>query len=214
MGLVTDWATIVGERIARRSQPEKMIYRGSAKSKATLHIRVEGALGVELNHIKPMIIERINQYFGFQAVADIRLHQKPLRRGLRPKPEITRIIPDVPKPENQDANGDVIDSIISVVRKRDALWREIIGPDMAALFPTARFMPASNTLKKWDVFINYNEGKDNARHLDRKSRLSDLRQELAAPREFLRDQLEGHYGSMAIGRIAFNVDWYGERLVI
>ena len=57
---------------------------------ATLVLRVEGPAAIEIQHLSGVIVERVNRYFGWQAVAGIALRQAPLRRRQR-KPERPKI---------------------------------------------------------------------------------------------------------------------------
>lgn len=91
--LIADWATIVGERLAASSQPERIAYAAKRSSEGTLHLRVaSGGLAMELQHFEPVLIERINAYFGYPAVARVKLIQGPLPLPAGGKP------PPVPPP--------------------------------------------------------------------------------------------------------------------
>ena len=52
---------------------------------AVLHIRVDGGAAVELQHKTPIVLERINAFYGYRAVDRLKLVQGPL-----PEPEATR----------------------------------------------------------------------------------------------------------------------------
>jgi len=82
--VLTRWSSIVGPDVARHSCPEKITatFRGrSTGLGATLLIRVEGGAATEIQHLEPQLIERINSYFGYAAVAKLRLVQGPLPRA-------------------------------------------------------------------------------------------------------------------------------------
>jgi hypothetical protein len=88
--LVTRWPEIVGAEIAAHSQPEKIQWPrtpqgGNAPesghaSAGTLMLRVEGPAALEIQHLSDVILERVNQFFGWQAVGSVRLRQAPLAR--------------------------------------------------------------------------------------------------------------------------------------
>ncbi|MBM3556811.1 MAG: DUF721 domain-containing protein, partial [Alphaproteobacteria bacterium] len=46
--LVTGWGDIVGPRLASISLPERLVFPGDATDGATLHIRVDGPIALEL----------------------------------------------------------------------------------------------------------------------------------------------------------------------
>jgi hypothetical protein len=88
--LVTRWSEIVGSEIADHSQPEKIQWvpaRGDQLPEpGRLVLRVEGPVALEIQHLSGVILERVNRFFGWQAVGTIRLRQAPLRRTL-PRPQ-------------------------------------------------------------------------------------------------------------------------------
>ena len=88
--LVTRWTEIVGAEIAAHSQPEKIRWpraaQGSAPEPGTLVLRVEGPTAIEIQHLSGVILERVNRFFGWQAVGGLRLRQAPLRRDRRKPP--------------------------------------------------------------------------------------------------------------------------------
>jgi hypothetical protein len=78
-GLAADWPGIVGTEMASRCQPGKLVFRHqSERREGTLTLRVEAPFAVELQHLAPQLIERINGYFGYRAVARLTLRQVPL----------------------------------------------------------------------------------------------------------------------------------------
>jgi hypothetical protein len=115
--LVSRWAEIVGEDIAAHAQPIKMQWprppAGAVAGDempaepATLVLRVEGPAAIEIQHLSSVILERVNRYFGWQAVGRLALRQAPLRRQVRPaakKPDpeaLARIARDLPAIEDE-----------------------------------------------------------------------------------------------------------------
>lgn len=101
--IVADWANVVGEHLAAVSAPEKVSYPHGQRRGGTLHLRIaSGSIAVELQHLEPLLLERINGYFGYQAVERVRLIQAPLpeRPGRRadPAPAVPAgpDVPDIP----------------------------------------------------------------------------------------------------------------------
>lgn len=83
--LLTDWATIVGPKLSEHTAPDRLSFPRGKREDATLHIRASGAVALELQHLEPLIVERINGFFGYRAVARIRLlHSAPLAPKHRP----------------------------------------------------------------------------------------------------------------------------------
>lgn len=78
-GLVAEWETIVGPRLAASSLPERVSYPPKQSRGGTLHLRVaSGSLAMELQHLEPQLIEKINGYVGYDAIARVRLIQGPV----------------------------------------------------------------------------------------------------------------------------------------
>ena len=89
--LVTRWKDIVGAEIAAHAEPIKLQWPREVNNEpaepATLVLRVEGPAAIEIQHQSAVILERINRFFGWQAVGRIALRQAPLSRPkTRPVP--------------------------------------------------------------------------------------------------------------------------------
>ncbi|MBL8658738.1 MAG: DUF721 domain-containing protein [Rhodospirillales bacterium] len=77
--LMAEWPTIVGERLAASCVPERIAYPPKRSSGGTLRLRVaSGSLAMELQHLEPILIERINAYFGHRAIDRVKLIQGPV----------------------------------------------------------------------------------------------------------------------------------------
>ena len=76
--LKTRWREIVGETLAARSEPVKLIK--SRTGGATLELRVAGPVAALVQHQAPLILDRLNMYLGPGAVARLRIAQGPLSR--------------------------------------------------------------------------------------------------------------------------------------
>jgi len=96
-GLAADWSGIVGAGLAARCRPGKLAFaRAAERREGTLTLRVEAPFATEVQHLAPQIMERINGYFGYRAVARLRLKQVPYRPGPSPDPERDRTAPAPP----------------------------------------------------------------------------------------------------------------------
>jgi hypothetical protein len=86
--LVTRWAEIAGPEVAMHSQPLKMQWprpvEGQPQEPATLVLRVEGPMALEIQHASEIILQRVNRFFGWSAVGRLALRQAPLSRRDRP----------------------------------------------------------------------------------------------------------------------------------
>jgi hypothetical protein len=72
------WREIVGEALAGRSEPVKLVK--SRAGGATLELRVAGPVAALVQHQAPLILDRLNLYLGPGAVARLRIVQGPLSK--------------------------------------------------------------------------------------------------------------------------------------
>lgn len=84
--ILTGWRDIAGDELARLSLPEKLSFPRGKGDGGTLLVRVDGAAALELQHLEPVLIGRINRLCGFRAVARLRLVQGPLPQADAPPP--------------------------------------------------------------------------------------------------------------------------------
>ena len=86
--LVTRWAEIAGSEIAAHSEPLRIQWprpvEGQNQEPATLVLRVEGPMALEIQHASDVILQRVNRFFGWSAVGRLALRQAPLSRRDRP----------------------------------------------------------------------------------------------------------------------------------
>jgi hypothetical protein len=89
--LLAEWEAIVGRDLAGMAAPIRLA-KSRDSDAAILEIRVESAAAVELQHLEPRVIERINAHFGYAAVARLKLKQGPVGRSdrVRTAPPIRR----------------------------------------------------------------------------------------------------------------------------
>ena len=73
--MLTRWAEIVGEHLAGLCLPVKVSYSRDRGLGATLVVHAEGARATEVEHLAPRILERVNQFYGYRAIARVKLTQ-------------------------------------------------------------------------------------------------------------------------------------------
>jgi|HubBroStandDraft_6_1064221.scaffolds.fasta_scaffold678350_1 hypothetical protein len=118
--LKSDWPAIVGPEFAAWTWPETLARGG------TLRLRVAPARGLEVQHRIPALIERINLFFGREAVTRLTLMQGPLplrplslsRAATRPlvaseATALDRQLDDVADPELRDALAQLGRAVIA-----------------------------------------------------------------------------------------------------
>ncbi len=113
--ILSKWESIVGPTLARASSPERMSFNRHNNREATLKVRVAPGFAPEFMQFEPLIVERINSFFGYKAVGRLNLVQAPVK--LPKKPE-KRTLPELSKSEI-----DAYESQLSDVRDDDLRTR-------------------------------------------------------------------------------------------
>ena len=100
MALIAQWPEIAGDALAAHAVPERVSWprraqthipesedpavdRTAARSRtrgdgATLRLRVDPVMALEVEYQKAQILERINTFFGYQAVTSLKIVQGPV----------------------------------------------------------------------------------------------------------------------------------------
>ena len=95
--VVTRWPEIVGPRHAQVCMPEAIRFPPGEKSDGILQLVVLPAHAPLIQHVIPEIIERVNRFFGYKAVARVKLRQgavkPPHDEGSRQAPPSLKPIP-------------------------------------------------------------------------------------------------------------------------
>jgi hypothetical protein len=110
--ILARWTDIVGPEIAVHCEPMKINWPRPVGEEtpdpATLVLRVEGPAALEIQHMSAVILERVNRFFGWQAIGRIALRQAPLRRreprrrSPPPDPAVTaRLAESMPQVEDE-----------------------------------------------------------------------------------------------------------------
>ena len=91
--VVSRWSEIVGDRYAGVSTPESIRFPHGTRADGVLTLSVSGAHAPMMQHVAPEIIERVNRFFGYSAVAKLAFKQ-----GAAAKPAPKRMAPPSLKP--------------------------------------------------------------------------------------------------------------------
>lgn len=115
--LLTDWATIVGERLAGRCRPVAVRHQPRGRGGATLELAATGGAALELQHGAPQLIQRVNGFFGGPVVARIVIRQWPRPPAPPPPPA------PIPLGEEEAAAVRAAAGLVQDEGLRDALCR-------------------------------------------------------------------------------------------
>lgn len=95
--VVTRWREIVGEHHARVCMPEAIRFPPGERADGILQLVVLPAHAPLIQHVIPEIVERVNRFFGYKAVARVKLRQgevkPPPAHGMVMTPPSLRPIP-------------------------------------------------------------------------------------------------------------------------
>jgi len=89
------WREIVGDRLARVTEPVKLT-KGRGNAGGALELRVAGAAALLVQHQSADIIERVNLFLGAGSVEKLRISQGPVRGLVDPASPTRRTRPAPP----------------------------------------------------------------------------------------------------------------------
>lgn len=92
--LLSEWPAVIGEELASFTAPDKLMWPRRSEDRealspqsawrndgAILVLKVDGPRAIELQHRSEQILERVNMYFGYRAIAQLRFLQAPLHKA-------------------------------------------------------------------------------------------------------------------------------------
>jgi hypothetical protein len=123
--IIMAWPEIVGPRYAGVSEPIRLQWppQGPRRDPAArpepaiLHVRVDGGLAIELQHMQEVILQRINRHLGWRCVARLALKQGPLERAAAARRAVKQLTPEAV------ARGEAAAAKLEEGPLRDALAR-------------------------------------------------------------------------------------------
>ena len=100
--ILVAWPEIVGARLSEFTQPVQVQWKRRSSGvdsdrrpePATLIVRVESAFALEMQHLAPVVIERVNSHYGWRCIGRIVLKQGPVRRAEPPRRPSPRVTPE------------------------------------------------------------------------------------------------------------------------
>ncbi|MGF1629873.1 MAG: DUF721 domain-containing protein [Kiloniellaceae bacterium] len=77
--IARQWPAIVGAELAAHCRPRQLRFPKPGEAvDGRLTLRVESSWSLQVQHLEPLVLERINGFFGYRAVARLVLQQGPL----------------------------------------------------------------------------------------------------------------------------------------
>ncbi len=75
------WAEIVGADLCNRCTPVKVSYPAKRSFGASLIVQTDSGRAPEIEHLGPVIVDRVNRYYGYRAIGRLKVTQS---TGLAP----------------------------------------------------------------------------------------------------------------------------------
>ncbi|MEH6402292.1 MAG: DciA family protein [Sneathiella sp.] len=123
--ILSKWASIVGPNLYNVSSPERLSFSRHNNRDATLKVRVSPGHAPEFQHFEPLIVERINSFFGYSAVGRLQIIQAPIKR-----PKLVKKVA-IPEPTHEQAEwlAETLNNVEDKELKKNllALGKAIVG---------------------------------------------------------------------------------------
>jgi hypothetical protein len=128
--LILDWETIVGPQTAQYCRPEKIVFPKGVRTQGTLFLTVPSAWVALITHGYPVLLERINQYYGYAALKEIKVHQRvgafkrlvaptQINQDLQPCPQVDQTLSSFPDSPLKAALQELGQAIYAGLKKGD-----------------------------------------------------------------------------------------------
>lgn len=98
--IILDWEKIVGDQYARYCAPLKVTFRQGYRTYGVLHLKVNPAHALLVQHSKDLVLEKINSFFGYKALSDLKLIQVPFTPRQNPSTIHVHQKPSTPMDES------------------------------------------------------------------------------------------------------------------
>jgi hypothetical protein len=121
--LLSEWPAVVGEELAKFTAPDKVVWprrsedgEGSGNQSAwradgaILVLKVDGPRAIEVQHQAAQILERVNSYFGYRAIAQLRFLQAPIARA-ESRPVLQLAADEVELPATAPADTGLVQAL-------------------------------------------------------------------------------------------------------
>ncbi|MDC0348955.1 DciA family protein [Alphaproteobacteria bacterium] len=74
--ILQDWSLIMGEKYVDQIKPEKISFPKNKNKEGTLYVSVSnGSLSIMTQYLQPLILEKVNQFFGYNAFEKVSIRQ-------------------------------------------------------------------------------------------------------------------------------------------
>jgi hypothetical protein len=78
--IILHWASIVGASLAKHTLPQKIVFPHNQRENGCLHLETASVFALDIQHAEPQIVDKINTFFGYNAVTRLKLLHVPLSK--------------------------------------------------------------------------------------------------------------------------------------
>ena len=112
--IISKWSMLVGKDISKCSYP-KSIKMKKGNSNATLVIEIKRGDEIQIEYAKKEIMDKINSYFGYRLIGEIRLQTANSdNKKIKKKDALTRLSKNFEKKINEINNDDIKNSLFQL----------------------------------------------------------------------------------------------------
>ena len=112
--IISKWSRLVGKDISKCSYP-KSIKMKKGSSNATLVIEIKRGDEIQIEYAKKEIMDKINSYFGYRLIGEIRLQTANSdNKKIKKKDALTRLSKNFEKKINEINNDDIKNSLFQL----------------------------------------------------------------------------------------------------
>ena len=92
--ILLEWDYIVTPQFSQFCTPLKVTFPLKQRHNGRLLLRATSSMATEISYLEPLILSRINQYFGYQAISKISLQQGPVAKRAPRKMTTSKPLPE------------------------------------------------------------------------------------------------------------------------
>jgi len=87
--IMTHWAQIVGEKISQVAIADRIVFPRGKRTEGTLYLSVTSAGAFLLHYSQDIILDRVNQFFGYSALSKVHMiHDLVIPKKIPPPPPL------------------------------------------------------------------------------------------------------------------------------
>lgn len=76
--VLLEWPHIIGMPLSQWTRPEKITFPANQRYNGTLHLLTASSFSLEVQHLSPVLLDKVNTYFGYEALVHLTIKQTSL----------------------------------------------------------------------------------------------------------------------------------------